>query len=821
MYSIIIPTRGSYHTLMQCLERVADTVAPGSAEILVVLNGNDFERNVCRGVAEAVRSAVGAGFPMRILTSSRPGFTHAVNLGAEKARGEDLVLLNDDTLPGPGWLDRMVEHRAMMQATYPMVRFGAVGPVSNYVLGTQSIAQLLPACTDPANLAAVAAAVAETPPFQRKRICAVLSGFCLLVPTKLWRMLGGLRVIGPLGGCEDLDFGLRLRDVGYLNLVADTAFVYHHGSVTLNAKDPEGKGGTAYAPLLYTKWREDALTQPPPSLGIFYRVRVSTEFDYEIFLRSLTEARKYAKAIAVYNDQSTVYGNWPSLRDAVEYTLGPEILLLWEDKDPTVPFNEAADRSAALQLARGAGTTWLFNLDHDEVIDEHTDPQLFQDLMAPLDPNTTAYSFPVRTCWRGQDAVRIDGIWGGMRLPTLFRADASFGPIFPEGDSPFHCARFPTLMPSDGLVLSNRTTIWHYGYVDYEQQAKRKYAYYQERDTVKDIRLIGAADYRHLVDELGLILTPRRRYRVALALMAKNNAVQALDVAVRYRAFFDTVVVQDNGSTDALSTWCQQLGISCIPWHCCDQAMDPAHLTCDFAAARNHLVETLRSMGQDDYVLMLDPDEMIHVQSLIQFDQLFAKPADAYMGRIWNYARRARGLEKQPQLACRLFSLRRPEIHYTRALHETVEETLLTHRETLTVTDVSPIFQIDHTGFLVSPAERQRKETAYANRLEQLLPAHPEDPVLLYSLGLHYNQTGQRNLGIPLVARALQCYPQFWKARQELVEQYMRSALLLLSDIPDGGAPVVGTPEAQYAAQMARAMLQFFPDLHAAATIDA
>jgi hypothetical protein len=375
-------------------------------------------------------------------------------------------------------------------------------------------------------------------------------------------------------------------------------------------------------------------------------------------------------------------------------------------------------------------------------------------------------------------------------------------------------------MPGDGIRISHRIIVWHYGYADYERQAKSKYAYYESRDTVKDPILIGAADYKHLVDESSLHLATRLRRRVALAVMCRNEFVQVAEIAARYQPFFDSILVQDNGSTDGTVVMCQTLGIPHITWRCCEQAEDPEHLLCDFAAARNHLLDAVRRTSQADYVFVLDPDERIQLRTLLLFDHIFATPADAYMGTIINYSNQRGMMERTNQPACRLFSLRNPLIAFRSRLHETVEESLREHRENLVVADASALCLVDHQGWLVHPEQRKKKDAVYATRLEEMLLEDPGDPKTLFGLGVHYLHECKPQDGKPLVEMALQLYPQFWKARQQLVELHMRDAVDLLTDIPKGGAPPLGSPESKYAGAICRALLQFFPDLQARARID-
>jgi GT2 family glycosyltransferase len=69
-----------------------------------------------------------------IANEQNRGFPAAVNQGIQAAKGQQILLLNNDCLVTTGWLGRML--RALHSA--PTV--GLVGPCSNFVSGEQQVA---------------------------------------------------------------------------------------------------------------------------------------------------------------------------------------------------------------------------------------------------------------------------------------------------------------------------------------------------------------------------------------------------------------------------------------------------------------------------------------------------------------------------------------------------------------------------------------------------------------------------------------------------------------------------------------------------------
>ncbi len=97
--SVVIPHHAGSAMLGECLAAVAGTTPPGT-KVIVVDNAS----------AERPRERLAAAHPEVVWVESdcNRGFAGGANLGARTARGAVLVFLNDDTLPEPGWLERLL-----------------------------------------------------------------------------------------------------------------------------------------------------------------------------------------------------------------------------------------------------------------------------------------------------------------------------------------------------------------------------------------------------------------------------------------------------------------------------------------------------------------------------------------------------------------------------------------------------------------------------------------------------------------------------------------------------------------------------------------
>jgi glycosyltransferase involved in cell wall biosynthesis len=96
--SIVIPTRGRPAYLEVALSSISPQAAGAGAEVIVVNDGND--------VATA---AVAQRHKARVVGLERPsGVSAGRNAGARSARGELIVLIDDDINACPGWLDAFI-----------------------------------------------------------------------------------------------------------------------------------------------------------------------------------------------------------------------------------------------------------------------------------------------------------------------------------------------------------------------------------------------------------------------------------------------------------------------------------------------------------------------------------------------------------------------------------------------------------------------------------------------------------------------------------------------------------------------------------------
>ncbi|MDB5388449.1 MAG: wbbL 5 [Planctomycetaceae bacterium] len=157
-----------------------------------------------------------------IVNPVNQGFPRAANQGIQSARGEQILLLNNDTLVTTGWL------RRMLNALHSSSRIGIVGPCSNNVSGPQ---QVVTTYQDINSLDGFAWDWGQRNSGQITELDRLV-GFCLLFKREVLERIGLLDERFGMGCYEDDDFCRRALDAGFQCVVAVDAFVHHYGSRT-------------------------------------------------------------------------------------------------------------------------------------------------------------------------------------------------------------------------------------------------------------------------------------------------------------------------------------------------------------------------------------------------------------------------------------------------------------------------------------------------------------------------------------------------------------------------------------------------------------
>jgi GT2 family glycosyltransferase len=229
--SVVVVSHGSEALTRLCIESVlADADAP-PVELIVVDNGSqDGSRAYLQTIARRFPRVV------LILNDDNRGFAAACNQGLARARGELLVLLNNDVIMPPGWLERLAAHAAEPQ-------IGLIGAVTNRI-GNE--AEVPVGYETYGGFIAEAAERARTHSGRRFDI-AMPAMFCLALRRDAYERLGPLdEQFGP-GTLEDDDYAERARRAGLRLVCAEDVLVHHFSEGSLGRLFADGTHGELLA----------------------------------------------------------------------------------------------------------------------------------------------------------------------------------------------------------------------------------------------------------------------------------------------------------------------------------------------------------------------------------------------------------------------------------------------------------------------------------------------------------------------------------------------------------------------------------------------
>lgn len=252
--SLVIPVFNQSACTDACLQAVLDTWPHFlDGEVLVVDDGSSDDTR------EVVRRWTERDARVRLLRhEENRGFVAACNTGAQAASGEVLVLLNNDTLPRPGWLPPLVSvltrHRA-----------GAVGGKLLYPNGVlQEAGGVVFSDADGWNFGK-GDPQSDHPIFDCVREVDYCSGALLATPRELFLRLGGFDPAYSPAYYEDTDYAFRLRAHGYRVYYQPASEVVHlegkssGRDIGSGVKRHQALNRSAFA----SRWAEALLHQPP------------------------------------------------------------------------------------------------------------------------------------------------------------------------------------------------------------------------------------------------------------------------------------------------------------------------------------------------------------------------------------------------------------------------------------------------------------------------------------------------------------------------------------------------------------------------------
>jgi GT2 family glycosyltransferase/Flp pilus assembly protein TadD len=395
------------------------------------------------GTAEYLRLIQKHPCPQRIEiihNSENRGYPAGVNQGLAVAQGDYLVLLNNDVVVTPHWLDRLV---ASVLHDWPAI--GLAGAVTNYAPPPQQVKAGYAALTD---LDSFANSWAKAHSGQACEV-ARLTGFCLLLRRDVFEKIGSLDEQFGLGFFDDDDLCLRARQAGFRLALTQDCYVHHFGSQTFRSLGVDTEALLDANLAIYRdKWGDtEASKYRPVNLNAAANTSVKPKVSLTMIVKNeehhLSACLESVKHLV---DEMIVVdtGSTDRTREIVEVFGAKLYEFPWIN-------HFAAARNEALRYATG---DWVLWMDADDRIDPENQGKL-KKLIDSLTDENAAF---VMKCYCLGDgpggATTVDHVRLFRNLPAhrwKYRV---------------HEQILPSIRASRGDVRWSDVTITHVGYAD-------------------------------------------------------------------------------------------------------------------------------------------------------------------------------------------------------------------------------------------------------------------------------------------------------------------------------------------------------------------
>ncbi|WP_329742661.1 glycosyltransferase [Dyella sp. A6] len=231
LVSIIVPTRDQLPMLNGLLDSLLAKTAYPNYELLIV--DNDSQEPAACAYLDGIERLQSA--QLRVLRYPHPFNYSAINnFAATQARGEYLVLLNNDTaVLQEDWIEALLHH-----AQRPEV--GIVGAKLHYPDGNIQHGGVVLGLRGPADHPFIGQPADANGYMHRLQVdqnYTAVTAACLMIRKSVYEQVGGLDETQFKVSYNDVDLCLKVHSAGYLNVWTPYARLMHEGSVSQRKVD--------------------------------------------------------------------------------------------------------------------------------------------------------------------------------------------------------------------------------------------------------------------------------------------------------------------------------------------------------------------------------------------------------------------------------------------------------------------------------------------------------------------------------------------------------------------------------------------------------
>ncbi len=296
LVSIIIPT-DSYDNALRSIGSILKKTKYPRYEVCLVINseaGGHVKKEIDSGV-------------VRIVPFDKPfNFSKKCNVGAGAAKGEILVILNDDVeILDNNWIHRLIEffQRKDVGAVSPKLIYedktiqyaGMVSGVRG-LFGT-AFHKLPQDSSDYFNLA------------QSTRNCSIICGACFAIPRTIYKQIGGFDELRSPINHSDIDLSFKILELGLRIVYTPFTTLLHYGHQSIGASEIKSGKKTGQPDLyMLQRWGDKTAYDPyyPPLMrNLIYGQGWA---DFKIFPEKKKTNPKFIKSLAFISHETSLTG---------------------------------------------------------------------------------------------------------------------------------------------------------------------------------------------------------------------------------------------------------------------------------------------------------------------------------------------------------------------------------------------------------------------------------------------------------------------------------------------------------------------------------
>ncbi len=220
MVSIIVLCYNQLDYTKQCVDSILKNTAYPNYELILVDNCSQDD------TADYLRTLPDRDPHVRIqINETNKGFAGGNNDGLAMARGDYLVLLNNDTVVTRGWLTGMLKQFSNADGV------GIVGPVTNSI-GNEAMVPVT--YHEIKDMPLFAYLYTDLHMNQRYYHDGVLAMYCIMFSREVLQKVGPLDENYGRGYFEDDDYSIAAKNAGFDLVMTEDVFIHHYGNASFS-----------------------------------------------------------------------------------------------------------------------------------------------------------------------------------------------------------------------------------------------------------------------------------------------------------------------------------------------------------------------------------------------------------------------------------------------------------------------------------------------------------------------------------------------------------------------------------------------------------